>query len=511
VETARRCGCGTPRRHRRLLGARAELWAAPINSGIPGTPTRVNAPLAPDEQISWYGWGGDGKRLAYRTGTYDLFIVDMTGPVPSTPKVLANVPSFSWSPNGRYLARVEHAPASSGFRIGVVNLDDPVLAWRNMPEGTYEDLRNFSWSANSEWIFGLAPDMFLWSVRVTATGPEAFSGTYTGAMEPVGFWPSPVGAEYALLMNFGAPDGKYVVAVGNPSGYSPVTDAWGGLIAGIHTEFVDWMPNGDLLYIGQPPGVDLSAVCQENDLECRFHLLNDCGHLRVFAVPAVPGSRVEFWQAAPDGRAVAVRVSQYGTNAPDPFSEPVFLWKRHPETCWAPAVEVSVTLPSTDRYFVDPNWGPDSRTLLVYHAPYPSYSIIDTHGAPPYAPTAIALPRSMSNRVWANRSMRLFYDSIDVHSAPVLGYVDLRSGTPTVPTIVSPTFAEPRGHEIDWGLSPDDDYVAMRAGFTQIIRYELYITDLRGTSPRAPVRVNAPLGGSRSVTAFEWQPGLANP
>jgi hypothetical protein len=500
-----------------------ELWAAPINKGVPGTPIRVNAPLAPGQEISWTGWGGDGRRLAYRTGTNDLFIVDMTGPAPGTPRVLANVPSFSWSPNGRYLARVEQNPTTSTFKVAVVDLSDPGLVWRYSPDESYDDIRNFSWSADSEWVFGFVRDLAIWNVRVTAAGPEAISRTYTSLEEPEGFWPSPVGADYAVLMHHVLSGGRYAVAKGNPNQYafSDVTEAWGSYPgAPIHTEFLGFMPSGEIAYWGETPGVDLSTVCDAYGYSwwCRLHVYNDCGHLRVFAVTSTPPGYYwgTDWRAGPDGRSIAVSGMLY--NPATDRAEPVFhLWKRDAATCWAPAIEVDLAAPPPEGSYdiveldTTADWAPNSRTLLIKHSFYPdptAYALIDTQGAPPFSPTELTLHDSASGIRWAKSSLRLFYDMTLPNA---LGYVDLRTGIQTVPATVSPAFAHAAGDKIEWALSAGDDYVAMRSDFSQDGRYELYITDLRGVTPHEPIGVHAPLGDAQAVSTFAWQPAVGGP
>jgi hypothetical protein len=494
-------------------GAADDLWAVAINNGTPGTPIRVNAPLAPGQDISWTGWGGDGSHLAYRTGTDDLFIVDMTGPAPGAPRVLANVPSFSWSPNGRYLARVEQNPTTFAFKVAVVDLNDPGLVWRYTPNESHEDLRNFSWSADSGWVFGLTPTMFLWNVRVTGGGPETILGEPATLIEPVAFWPSPVGAEYAVLLHYGLSGGKYAVGSGNPSGYRAVTDPWVGFPPEVHTEFVGFLPNGDIAYWGQPPGVDLSTVCDSSST-CRIHVVNNCGHLRVFAVTATPQDYLGLaWRAAPDGRSIAVSGMLRDPAAVFGSRSAVHLWKRNAATCWTPPIEVAFAPPLEGSYDVELNttadWAPDSRTVLVRHSLHaPWYAVIDTQGAPPFSPTEVAFPDSASGIRWAQSSLRLFYD---VTAPNALGYIDLRAGTPTIPTTVNPAFAHSAGDTIDWALSSGDPYVAMRGDFLQDGRHELYIADLRGVTPSAPVRVHAPLGEAQVVSSFAWQPALRSP
>jgi Tol biopolymer transport system component len=134
--------------------------------------------------------------------------------------------------------------------------------------------------------------------------------------------------------------------------------------------------------------------------------------------------------------------------------------------------------------------------------------VVDVTAAPPANPIRLnpllPYPRSVKSFAWSPNGAHLAYiadqDTADVQE---LWVVDMTAAVPG--PLVKAAAMPPKGNVWNMAWSPDSRRIAFSADAETDDVSELYVVDLTGPSPSAPVKLNNTLYGAQ-ITGYKWAP-----
>lgn len=171
-----------------------------------------------------------------------------------------------------------------------------------------------------------------------------------------------------------------------------------------------------------------------------------------------------------------------------------------------PAVKLNSTLIANGNVIAF-HWSPDGR-WIAYEADQESDNLfelylVDVSGAEPGTPvkahSSLAPGTTLGHVTWSPTSQRLVYIADqEVHSRYELWSVDTSGATPTSPQKVN-TALPVDGWVNDVAWAPAGERLVYRADQAVRARQELWLADLSGATPGAPVRLNQELTDAERV------------
>lgn len=433
----------------------SDLCGATPSPAVPVAPTGrlfSNAvELAPDNRS--VAFIGDYRQ----SGVQELFIVDLTGATPSTPRLLhppgtfgRDVRTFAYAPDGRTIAFGGDLNVDGRTEVWTVDVSNPAMPGTPTVVSSVPVV-----NVNTQPIFYWSPDSAL----------LAYRGVFQIA---------------------GRQD-LYVTRPGSTTGHTEVstlTDRFSDVVD------VVWSPTSNGLAYVADQDVD-------NQFEAYYALRIGTG--------LAPALRVSAVRSGGDVRSGRMGISADGTRLAYIANQDSFADELYLVTLGAmpsPPVRLNPQL-ANSQDVVDVEWSP-TATRLVYVSDQERSGrdeayVVDLSGAAPTTPAKVNLPIANNadvrvgptNLAWSPDGgfVALFIN--DVNSGPNRIMVsDLRTGVPqtrVVDPMRSNVNLDARGFVID----PTSQRIAIYGQLLTAGVTELFVADLR--APQAPVRVNPTL------------------
>ena len=484
-----------------------QVWATRVRKGLVSSPVLLSSSGSTVHGVRILRWTPDGRQLVHELNDLrDLFVIDMSGSVPGpvrrlTPAGTGYPIAPEYSPDGRYLAYF-----SATNQLTVVDLREQQLTNRSVefcPSACPPASRPITpprfarWTGDSQWIYAHDHGSVIWGVRVVNGTPQPplILANYANTLQGFGdVYPSPLGTRGAVILGDRPLTDASLLEAGTsylgmvtPTSFEVVT---GGTDL---TSFWKWLSNGEFVYDGVPP--DAGSAPQG------YYLGNSLLWTR-----GAYYNTMRHPKFAPDLRTLSylqhdgtyTLMSLYLRRRLDPASPS--------DPQWSEPI-----LTFTD-YVDSYEWAPDSRHVMYINGA--RLHLLDTAGPELAAPREIESGGVGRDIAWGRTSNRIFYTS----SSGGLGdlkYIDAREA-PRAPAVLTPTFThKPLFDTLRWSVSPEDAYVAYTSDFTRPGEHGLYITNVAGSAPEAPRRVDKPAVRDddeySGISLFEWQPVVRAP
>ncbi len=440
---------------------------------------RLNNPLTAGSRVLVpYEWSPNGdkllfmEQLASEYTNAQLYVVDVSGPTPSSPIRLngdlppntgCRVGSYAWSPNGAKVAYSADETAYGDFDIFVVDMTGASPGQGQVVNDPLPDDRGiggYAWSPNSSQIVYRAEQVLgegrgLHLVDVSGPSPSSPQRIDTGLGDVTeeGFKWAPDGSAIAFLEH-------HQQEVCHPEGGSSSCDE------------LYWV---DTSSPSPGPAVRLHGQLDDSVSILDFDWASDSSHV-LYRTGWPPGGLSELY---------LVDVSGASPSAPVKVG------------CLGLGAEASVREPAI--------WSPDTFTVAYHVAPFPSEDPPDLYMTDISDTVPEASQKVNGDLVWdaiygttaasfsPDSSMIVYSADQETRARYELYVARLTDGMPGAAHKVSdPTLnMEVRVNSVYW--SPNSQAILFLANDLQAAGLAIFVTDLSGPTPGIPIRANGPI------------------
>ena len=316
-----------------------EFYLVDLSGPVPGTPIRLNGPMVNNGDVTAAKWSPDGSRISYRADeivdeVYELFVVDVGGPIPGAPQRVNQAlvtggdvnTNWVWTPDGGrlvYYGDAETDDVHEAFIVDVSGaapgtpqkLNGPLVTGGDVGGSSTTVITDLLVSPDGQWVSYVADqhtdnieEVYVVNIGGAVPGPSIrVSGPAQSFTDNINVKWSPVDAKLAYVSDQEGSSVYEVYYVDLTSGapapavkIHPTMPSFGRVAAG--EAALQWSSDG--VWIGYRADTVVDNAFQ-------IEVVNVSGPTpaapMVVVPPRVTGFTIDAFSFAPDGSAIAAR------------------------------------------------------------------------------------------------------------------------------------------------------------------------------------------------------------